>query len=887
MKQRRFVSIFRKQLLVACVFALLLATGTSIYQFFSDIEQLQNQADATLMQILMATAGPLEELLVVDNLDGATEHLEGLFSFAPILSITLLNDQQNELVNLRRQPAPPAPAWWELQLFGPIHQLLFSLTVEDGTEASWFIQLDVSNARIQTNIATNLAAILLTNFIVCFFLTLAFHGLLHALFTRQIIALTTQLNNFKGTVDKNLELKISNFHQNDEMGILAKSINSLWKSRQELQKNLANHNQFVTTVTAISPVGLFRTDSKGELIWYNQKARVLLGILGYEKSLDEWLGNLHPAHHNDVMQAWQDAISKVTPFHAEFPLCLADNQTRWVIGEAIPSWSSGHFEGYVGTLTDVTQLKQATAKLHESEERYHAITQSAISAIVLTEVNGTVSYWNPAAERIFGFTRKQALGKSLADLIIPEKSRHIFAEAYPNFDEQAEDHSGQLIEFDTCTKDGGNVPVEMSLSAFHMEGIWHAAMIISDISKRITSEQEKVNLLDQLRQSQKMEAIGTLAGGIAHDFNNILTPILGFGQLLQIKFDEGSKERDRVDKILSSANRAKDLVGQILSFSRKSKEEAQPIMVVPVVQESLKLLRAGTPSTIDIITRISSTDFWILADPTRIHQILLNLSTNAVQAMSDKGGTLTIAIDQFCPASQDYPKLPAGNYLRLQVIDTGTGIDQYTKERIFDPYFTTKGSDTGTGLGLAVVQNNTRALGGLIEVDSEVGKGSTFTVLLPLITGDFQPSIAPRIALPHGGGQHLLLVDDELSLVNIGREFLQDLGYQVTATTNSREAMDMIEKDPDRFDMLITDQTMPQLTGLELARKAKQLRPDLPIVICTGQHGLIDEAELAQVDIIKVLGKPDIFDDLAGILNETFSDNKTAEENDKDQSIWS
>jgi len=871
LQKRRFVSIFRKQLLVACLFALLLATGTSIYQFFSGLEQVQDQGDATLQQIMLATSAPLTKLLAENDLTGATEHLEGLFSFPPVLAIRLVDPQNQELVSLKRLPIPTAPSWFETQLYGPPHQHRFQLGGSSATDSSWLIKLEISNSLIPYNHSRDFIAIVLSNFIVCFVLTLVFHSLLHALFTHQIIKLSNQLKDFKGDTNKSVQLEVSPFHQNDEMGALAETINGLWHSRHELQKNLADHNKFVTTVTAISPVGLFRTDTHGDLIWYNQKARVLLGILGYEQSLDEWLGNLHEDHRAEVLRNWQLAIEQEKPFHAEFSLCLADNKTRWVIGEAIPSWSDGVYEGYVGTLTDVTPLKQATTKLHESEERYHTITQNANSAIVLTEADGMISYWNPAAETIFGYSRKQALGENFTALIIPEQSRQIFAEACPEFDEQTNEVAGHRAELEARAKNGTLVPVEMSISGFNMDGKWHAAMFISDISKRIASEKEKVNLLDQLRQSQKMEAVGTLAGGIAHDFNNVLTPILGFAQLLQIKFEEGSKERDRIEKILASANRAKDLVGQILSFSRKSKEEARPTLVIPVVRESLKLLRAGIPSTITIKARIPSTDFWILADPTRIHQILMNLATNAVQAMAAHGGTLAVTLDQFSPEPEDYPQLTSGAYLRLRVSDTGTGIDQHTRERIFDPYFTTKGAESGTGLGLSVVQSSVNVSGGWIEVESELGVGSTFTVLLPLLTGEFQSHPKRQHVLPMGRGQHLLLVDDEMSLVNIGREFLEDLGYQVTGTTSSREALEMIEKDPNLFDILITDQTMPQLTGLELARQAKKLRPDLPILICTGQQNLLDETELEEADILKVLGKPDLFNDLAEVLEKTFS----------------
>ncbi|MCF6179554.1 MAG: hypothetical protein L3J63_09235, partial [Geopsychrobacter sp.] len=269
LKKRRFISIFRKQLMVACLFALLLATGTSIYQFFSNLEQLEDQSDSTLQQILLVTAGPLEKQLAANNLPAARENLQNLFFFPPILSITLLGPEQQELIKLNRQPAPLPLSWQERTLFGQIHEHFFDLGAGAGTEPTWSIKLEICNARIPTNPGRNLLAMLLSNFLACFVLTFAFFGLLHTLFTRQIIALTAQLNSLKDKSDKKFDLKVADSHQNDEMGVLADTINGLWNSRQELQQNLADHNKFVTTVTAIPPVGLFRTDTRGELIWYN------------------------------------------------------------------------------------------------------------------------------------------------------------------------------------------------------------------------------------------------------------------------------------------------------------------------------------------------------------------------------------------------------------------------------------------------------------------------------------------------------------------------------------------------------------------------------------------------------------------------------------------
>lgn len=712
----------------------------------------------------------------------------------------------------------------------------------------------------------NFIDFLISNFFICFVLTLLFQGLMYRLFAGQVAGLTRQLQRVKKQPDIPLSLEVSAFHQDDELGILAEEINRLSNSRLQLQKNLAERNQFVSRVTAISPVGLFRVDAAGKLVWFNQRTRMLLGLLGHEHDVSDWLENVHPSQAEKVLAAWHEALTGRASFHQEFMVQLANNQIHWIMGEATPSWADGACEGFVGTLSDITPLKLAVEQLQASEKRYQAITQTAPTAIILLGAEDRVSYWNPAAERIFGYSRQEALGRNLSDFILPAQSLAPFRDLCTLAGAAEPRPEPSPCELMAQDKNGQHLPIEISLSVFEIDHCRHIAMLMTDVSKRVAVEQEKHQLLDQLRQAQKMEAIGTMAGGIAHDFNNILTPILGFAQLLQDSFAPDSKEYDRVDKILTSANRAKDLAGQILSFSRKSQEEPRPMLAVPLIKECLKLLRAGIPTSIQMVERLTPENLWIQADATRLHQILMNLANNGVQSMRGGMGTLTIEVSR--RSSVEVQTQGSADSLLLRVTDTGSGIDKSLLAHIFEPYFTTKAEHEGTGLGLSVVKANVVKLGGRIDVSSEPGRGSCFQVLLPLLKG---PSAAaskhPVLSARRcGAGQWVLLVDDEKSLITIGREFLENLGYQVEATTSSLDALGMIEGKPQHFAALITDQTMPELTGLELAVRARGFSPDLPIIVCTGQTRELKDVDLASAGIFRVIGKPDIFNELAETL---------------------
>ena len=403
---------------------------------------------------------------------------------------------------------------------------------------------------------------------------------------------------------------------------------------------------------------------------------------------------------------------------------------------------------------------------------------------------------------------------------------------------------------------------------------WYIAPVLHARLQRDRKEEDKKKLKARLSQAQKMEAIGTLAGGIAHDFNNILAAIIGYAELAILEVPDGSKVKQDLMEIFKAGNRAKDLVQQILTFSRQSDMEKKPVRVSRIVKEALKFLRASLPTTIEIRENIEKDIGTIEADPTQIHQILMNLCTNAHHAMREEGGILEVTltnVDMDAYTIRQYPDISSGPYVRLSVSDTGHGITPDVKERIFDPYFTTKGVGEGTGLGLAVVHGIVKDHAGAITVYSETGKGTTFHIFLPVIEKAEEPKKETMGPLPTGH-ERILFIDDDPSLVEIGREILGKLGYDVVAKTSSIEALELFREQPDKFDLVITDMTMPNMTGDRLAAELMKIRPDIPTILCSGFSEKMSNEKADALGIKNFLMKPIVMKDLAKTIRKVLDE---------------
>lgn len=399
-----------------------------------------------------------------------------------------------------------------------------------------------------------------------------------------------------------------------------------------------------------------------------------------------------------------------------------------------------------------------------------------------------------------------------------------------------------------------------------------------EIRERVKAMAEKETLEKQLLQSQKMEAIGTLAGGIAHDFNNILAAIFGYTELALWDLPEQSNARNQLRQVLKASERARELVQQILTFSRKNDLALRPLKIQLIVKEAIKLLRSSIPATVEIKQEIQKDCGHVYADPTQIHQVIMNLCTNAYHAMKHSGGVLHISLQTVLPENDHHLgnriHLETGACLRLDVSDTGAGMSREIQEKIFEPYFTTKEKGDGTGLGLAVVHGIVKRLDGDIVVDSEPGKGTVVSVYLP-VAAELGDTIQENpVKQSPKGDERILLVDDDPSIVEIYRGILENLGYTVTCFTESLETLDTFRQQPTGFDLVITDMTIPKMTGTELTEQIFAIRPDMPIILCTGHSELINEEKAEELGIKKFLKKPFRENDLAVAVREIMDADK-------------
>ncbi len=515
--------------------------------------------------------------------------------------------------------------------------------------------------------------------------------------------------------------------------------------------------------------------------------------------------------------------------------------------------------------------KKSEEILRDREARMRAITDSAQDAIIMMDQNGHITYWNPAAEQILGYTGEEAMGMHLHTLIAPQRYHATHHAAFAKFQLTGRgDAIDRTIELEARRNNGLEISIELSLSALHLQGSWHSVGIIREITERKRAEAERENLQAQLQQAQKMEAIGTLAGGIAHDFNNILGAILGYAEMAYDDSPPGSLVASDIKHILKAGHRARELVKQILAFSRQAETEQIPMQPAIIIREAGKMLRSSLPTTIAIQQNIDPTAGLILADPTQIHQIVMNLCTNAYHAMEEKGGTLSISLKKIILTRDDLinePHVQPGDFVQLSFADTGSGIAAEIRERIFEPYFTTKAIGKGTGMGLAIVHGIVKSYGGWISCCSKPGEGTVFHVYLPGIAERDLPEGKTVDPIGHGN-EHILLIDDEEMLAEMGKIMLERLGYRVTVRTNSIEALTTFQNQPGQFDLVITDQTMPGMTGSDLARRMLQKRPDLPIILCTGYSSLISEERAKALGIRGFALKPLVKKDMATLIRK-------------------
>ncbi len=606
------------------------------------------------------------------------------------------------------------------------------------------------------------------------------------------------------------------------------------------------------------------------------------------KTYEDWLGQSREEicgkHLKDILG--NETFERIKP-HAHRALLgqkvnyetivpTETGQGRFVNTSLIPHvGEEGEVKGLFTLVTDITERKQYEAALKESElkykelydeskraeEVYRSLLHTSADAIVIYDMEGITQYVNPSFTEIFGWHLDELEGKRIP--FVPESERKATMAGI----KRIIDHGESIQGFETkrFRKDGRVINVSISGSRYNDHEGKPAGMLV--VMRDTT---EKRNLEIQLRQAQKLEAIGTLAGGIAHDFNNILGIIVGNAELAVDDIPEWNPARHNLEEVRKACLRGRDVVRQILSFSRQSDQKRKPVKLAPIIKDSLKLLRSSIPTTIEIRFNAVSESDTVNADPTQINQVLLNLCTNAAHAMHEKGGLLEVILEDF-KASYEVDAqllgLGSGDYIKLTVRDTGPGIKTEHLSRVFDPYFTTKDVGEGSGLGLSVARGIIEKHGGVITVMSEPEKGATFNIVFPTIEIEVESESETPELLPKGD-ERILFVDDEKAMVEALHPMLEKLGYTVSSKTSSNEALQTFKDNPDAFDLVVTDMTMPDMTGVELAEEILAVRPDTPIILCTGFSDKIDKERAQAIGVRMLVMKPVVMSELAKTIRK-------------------
>ncbi len=658
------------------------------------------------------------------------------------------------------------------------------------------------------------------------------------------------------------------------------------RQNQEVTEHLASFPQ-------LNPNPIIEVDMSGEVIFVNQVTHTILENLGMngrevEAFLPEDLGEIL----KDLNRQSESTLFR--------EVIVSDH----IFGETIqliPQFKVARIYA-----REITKRKHAEEKIQESEERFRTLANAIPQLAWIAKSDGYIFWYNQRWYDYTGTTPEEMEGWGWQRVHDPEVLPQVlekwkdtivtglpFDMIFPLRGADGEfrlfltrvmplkDASGQVIQwFGTNTDITDSKLAEEALREARDElevRVQERTIQLQEAYETLQNEVDQHKKTEeQLRQSQKMEAIGTLAGGIAHDFNNMLAGILGFTEMAIEDVPDRPDVQRSLQNVLKSAMRAKDLVKKILVFSRKTNDERALLSLSPLVKETVQFLRASIPSTIEISLDIATSWDHVLAAPVEVHQILMNLATNASLAMQEKGGVLEVSLSDidFTPESPVLGlDVMQGEYIQLTVKDTGVGMTPDVTKRVFEPFFTTREVGKGTGMGLAVVYGIVKDLQGTITVESAPGIGSTFRVFFPKVQAEAQKEETDTIQVPKGT-ERILFIDDEEMLIKWGQVVLERLGYTVTAVNNSKEAFNILSSDPSRFDLVITDHTMPGMTGVEIARELLRIRLDLPIILCTGHNDAVSPEIAMEAGIRQLLMKPVAKPELAQAIRRALDDNQ-------------
>lgn len=624
------------------------------------------------------------------------------------------------------------------------------------------------------------------------------------------------------------------------------------RSREEAARKTAEkYRQLVENLHEI----LYILDPEARITYISPNSDKILGYKPDEMIGRKYTEFVHPDDLPGRDQQFQKFLSG-EKLSEEYRFISKYGQTLWCMINARPVFGKDGLEGLYGILVDITERRQVEEALRRSEERYRTILETIEDGYFEVDIAGNFTFFNDSMCRMLGYTSDELMGMNNRQYMDEENARRVY-ETFNWVYRTGNPCKG--FDWELIRKDGSVCRIENSVSLVRDEHGRPAGFkgIARDVTEREKARLEKRELEAQLRQAQKMEAIGTLAGGIAHDFNNILSAVIGYAELSLQEVEKDTLLHTNLSRVLTAGNRARELVKQILTLSRRGDAEFTPVPVVPLVKEALKMLRSTFPASIEVREAIlSGEQHIVVADPTQIHQLIVNLATNAKHAMDQENGVLEIRVqpvtlDEY--SCWDSSELRPGDYVKITVSDTGEGIAESNLEKIFEPYFTTREKGVGTGLGLSIVHGIVKGHKGGISVDSQPGRGSSFHVYLPVAGRECGDALQEKTEgwLP-GGKERILFVDDEQFIVEMQQKSLASLGYAVTSKTSGTEALEVFLENPAGFDLVITDMTMPDMNGKRLASNIKKIRPDIPVILCTGfGDGGPDKAEDTDCFFIK------------------------------------
>ncbi len=707
-------------------------------------------------------------------------------------------------------------------------------------------------------------AILQRNLLLMLLATIASLFVSWSLSRRTLISPINQLINMTSEFAKgNLESRIEPPARIDEFSKLTESFHLMAEFLSLSKEKLQNSEARFKKLSGVTLEGIL-IHKKGIVIDANDTLTKLFGYTHEEVISNNLIELLFPGESHPTIR---EKVSKEieTPYEV---LARKKDGTLFTVEIESRNITEGAERYRVTSIRDITERKQVEEALTLSHVIFEKLTNSAKDGIIQINHEGNVVFWNLAATEIFGYDAEEMIGTNLHQVLVSERDQERYQQAFPEFLHTGKGNAvGKLLEVEGIHKNGQKVPLGLSLSSFDLHGNRQAMAVIRDISERKKAEQQRLDLEAQLRQKYKMDSVGVMAGGMAHNFNNNLSIILGNIELTKMELAVNPKighaVNSKIGHYLGNAKigvlRSRDLIQQILIYSRQEIKEKTSIQLPLVIDEALQLLSSTLPSTINVQQKIGSDshNFTINADSSQIQECLINLCNNSMHAM-DEEGELTISLESVELHKHDIPAQydsRPGRYAKLSVQDTGCGMSAETVDKIFDLFFTTKPVDRGTGIGLSTVQGIIQQHGGFIKVNSILGKGTTFELYFPIIERQLRECAETNCDLPRGT-EHILFVDDDAILAELGEEMLTLMGYKVTTMTDSSEALKLFAANANAFQLVITDQTMPELTGMDFVQAIKQIRPDIPSILCTGYSTKIDAEKAKDLGVSAFLMKP-------------------------------